>query len=76
MYTNAFRQADGVTYATINSQFKDLYYGPVNDSSKILGNIQSQLSVLFTEINLALDPVIAAWLYLNTKTKAVVKTYI
>lgn len=53
-----------------------MFYGPVNDSSKILGNIQSQLSKIFTEVNTALDPMIAAWQILKTEGQALTQTEI
>lgn len=53
-----------------------MFYGPVNDSSKILGNIQSQLSKIFTEVNTALDPMIAAWQILKTAGQASTQTEI
>ena len=46
-YTSAFRESDGTTYISVDSQSKELYYGPVSDSTKILGNIKTQLAVIF-----------------------------
>ena len=72
-YSNAFRAADGVTYSSVDSEFKTMYYGPTTDDTKILGNIYSQLSTLFDEINVALDPLIDKWVYLEGETEAVVQ---
>ena len=47
-----------MTYFDVSSEFKDMYYGPHTDDTKILGNIYSQLAVIFEEINVALDPMI------------------
>lgn len=38
-----------------------MYFGPSSDTTKILGNIKSQLTPIFTQINAALDPMINAW---------------
>ena len=61
VYSTAFTQSDGTTYTDVPSAFKEMYYGPVTDSSKILGNIYSGLRSLFGEVNAALDPMISAW---------------
>ena len=36
---------------SVDSEFKGMFYGPVNDTSSILGNMDNKLSVLFDEVN-------------------------
>jgi hypothetical protein len=47
-----------------------MFYGPTSDSTKILGSIYTSSDVIFTQINNALDPMIAAWGRLTTTTQA------
>ena len=46
-YSNAF--SDGTTsgYANVNSVFKDLHYGSIDDTSSVLGNIYYKTGVIF-----------------------------
>ena len=45
-YTGAFSN-DGTNYVNVNSQFKTMYYGPINNSSTILGTINSVAGTIF-----------------------------
>lgn len=72
VYSNAFIQSDGVTFFDVSSEFKDMYYGPDTDDTKILGNMYSQLAVIFEEVNEALDPMIEKWVHLEGETESVV----
>ncbi len=45
----------------VNSVFKDKYYGPLSQTSSILGKINSQETTIFTQVNAAIDPMITAW---------------
>lgn len=60
VYTTAF-STDGTNYVNVNSQFKTMYYGPINSSSTILGNINSVSQVIFSQINDVLNPMIVAY---------------
>lgn len=66
-YENAFTESDGATYVNVSSEFKTMYFGPPTNTSTILGNIQSQLSPIFSEVNSALDPMISTWDYLESE---------
>lgn len=65
-----------MTYVSVNSEFKTMYYGPTTDSTKIMGNINTKLGALFSEVNKAVDPIIAAWTYLEGRGQAAVSSYI
>lgn len=53
-----------------------MYLGPSSDDTKITGLIKSKLTIIFNEINSALDDMIAAWQTLDTTTQATVKVQI
>lgn len=59
-YYTAF-STDGTAYVDVNSQFKTMYYGPINSSSTILGNIYSVSENIFSQINNVLNPMITAY---------------
>ena len=46
-YSNAFSDGTVSGYANVNSVFKDLHYGDIDDTSSILGNIYYSTSLIF-----------------------------
>lgn len=75
VYSNAF-SADGSTYYDTNSAFKTMHLGPSSDSSKIMGIIKLKLSIIFNEVNGALDNMITAFNSLQTTTQTGVTSQI
>jgi len=47
-----------------------MYWGPTTNSSTILGNIKAKLTIIFNEVNSALDDMITAWNGLSGTTQA------
>jgi hypothetical protein len=73
VYSNAF-SSDGTNYVNVNSQFKDMYWGPSTNSTTILGLTKTTTTAIFAEINAALDPMKAAYANLSTTTEATVQS--
>jgi hypothetical protein len=53
-----------------------MYWGPTSDSSTILGNIKSKLTIIFDQVNNGLDNMITAWDGISTTTQAGVSSQI
>jgi hypothetical protein len=47
-----------------------MYWGPTSNSSTILGNIKSKLTIIFDQVNTGLDSMITAWNGLSATTQA------
>ena len=66
VYSNAF-SSDGTAYVDVTSDFKDMHYGPLSNTSSILGKIDNHEAAIFTQVNSAIDPMITAWGRLEPK---------
>ena len=71
-YGTAFASNNGTLYTSIDSIFKDSYYGPISNANSLLGNIYAKTNIIFKQINAILDPMKAAWTNLSTSGQATV----